>query len=165
MSFDRVEINRVAEDAIAIVNHQMGINQVKLHHRLDPELPLIWGNANQIQQVFLNLMINAQQAMEGHPGEVTLTTARMDSGNVQIQIIDTGPGISEEHQVKIFEPFFTTKTSGKGTGLGLSVSYGIVKEHKGEILVESKPGEGTTFTIILPEADPADETAPAISQE
>jgi signal transduction histidine kinase len=165
VSFDRVEINRVAEDAIAIVNHQMGINQVKLHHSLDPGLPLIWGNANQIQQVFLNLMINAQQAMEGNPGEVTLTTAGMESGNVQIQIIDTGPGITEEHQVKIFEPFFTTKTSGKGTGLGLSVSYGIVKEHKGEILVKSKPGEGTTFTIILPEADPADETAHEISQE
>jgi len=156
MSFDRVEINRVAEDAMAIVNHQMGINQVKLHHRFAPDLPPIWGNANQIQQVFLNLMINAQQAMESNPGEVTLTTASMDSGNVQIQIIDTGPGISEEYQARIFEPFFTTKTSDKGTGLGLSVSYGIVKEHKGEILVKSKRGEGTTFSIILPVADPAD---------
>ena len=78
---------------------------------------------------------------------------------------DTGPGISKEYQSKIFEPFFTTKTLGKGTGLGLSVSYGIVKEHKGEIFVKSKPGEGTTFTIILPVADPADETVPAISQE
>jgi signal transduction histidine kinase len=165
ISFDRIEINRGAEDAIAIVNHQMGINQVKLHHTLAADLPPIWGNANQIQQVFLNLMINAQQAMEGNPGEVTLTTASIGSGNVQIQIIDTGPGISKEHQAKIFEPFFTTKTSGKGTGLGLSVSYGIVKEHKGEILVKSKLGEGTTFTIILPVTDPADETGPAISQE
>jgi signal transduction histidine kinase len=164
VAFDRIEINRVVEDAIAIVNHQMGIHQVKLHKKLAPDLPLVWGNANQIQQVFLNLMINAQQAMDGNPGKVSLTTACLDSVNVQIQIIDNGPGIAEEHQAKIFEPFYTTKTSDKGTGLGLSVSYGIVKEHKGDILISSKSGEGTTFTIILPVADPEDRTDGAAEQ-
>ena len=164
VAFDRVEINRVVEDAIAIVNHQMGINQVKLYQELTAELPPIWGNANQIQQVLLNLMINAQQAMEGQPGGVTLTTTQLNSGHIQIQIIDDGPGISHELQTKIFEPFFTTKPSGEGTGLGLSVSYGIVKEHKGEINVKSKPGDGTTFTIILPVAALANVKSPSIGQ-
>ena len=158
ISFDRVDINRVAEDALAIVNHQMGINQVQLHHKLASDLPMAWGNANQIQQIFLNLMINAQQAMEGNPGKVMLTTEKLDSGKIQIRVIDDGPGIPQESQAKIFEPFFTTKTSDKGTGLGLSVSYGIVKEHKGDIFVDSKPGKGTVFTIQLPAAGKDDET-------
>ena len=164
MSFDRVEINRVAEDAIAIVNHQMGIHQVKLLKKLAPDLPLVWGNANQIQQVLLNLMINAQQAMEGNPGKVMITTDRLDSGAIQIRVIDTGPGIARESRAKIFEPFYTTKTSDKGTGLGLSVSYGIVKEHKGEIFVHSKPGKGTVFTILLPAAGPDNEPSRALDQ-
>ncbi len=164
MSFDRVEINRVAEDAIAIVNHQMGIHQVKLFTKLAPDLPPVWGNANQIQQVLLNLMINAQQAMEGSPGKVMITTDRLDSGAVQIRVIDDGPGIPKESRAKIFEPFYTTKTSDKGTGLGLSVSYGIVKEHKGEIFVHSKSGKGTVFTILLPAAGPDKESSRALDQ-
>ncbi len=165
MSFDRIEINRVAEDALAIVNHQMGIHHVKLHKKLAPDLPLVWGNANQIQQVFLNLMINAQQSMEGNPGKVMLTTDSLDSGKIQIRVIDTGPGIAAESQAKIFEPFYTTKTSDKGTGLGLSVSYGIVKEHKGEIFVNSEPGKGTVFTILLPVAGPADKSSHALGRD
>jgi predicted Zn finger-like uncharacterized protein len=95
-------------------------------------------------------MINAQQAMEGRPGEVTVTTLSLDSSHVRVQISDNGPGIPEDLQTKIFEPFFTTKEVGKGTGLGLSVSYGIIKEHKGEIIVESSPETGTTFNIDFP---------------
>jgi signal transduction histidine kinase len=152
VTFDRVDINQVAKDALAIVNHQMGINHVKLYQKFTPDIPPIWGNANQIQQVLLNLMINAQQAMEGKAGKVLMMTEGLDSKWVKILVIDNGPGIPKEIQAKIFEPFFTTKPSSKGTGLGLSVSYGIVKEHKGDILLKSKPGKGTKFTIILPVA-------------
>lgn len=150
MAFEPVNINRVAQDAAAIVEHQLEMNKVKLQRNFASSLPMISGNANQIQQVLLNLMINAQQSMEGSPGEVTITTLSLDSSHVQVQISDNGPGIPEDLQAKIFEPFFTTKEVGKGTGLGLSVSYGIIKEHNGEIKVESSPEKGTTFTIEFP---------------
>jgi signal transduction histidine kinase len=150
VAFEPININRVAQDAAAIVEHQLEMNKVKLKKNFASSLPMISGNANQIQQVLLNLMINAQQAMEGSPGEVTVTTLSLDSSHVQVQISDNGSGIPEDVQAKIFEPFFTTKEVGKGTGLGLSVSYGIIKEHKGEIKVESSPETGTTFTIDFP---------------
>jgi predicted Zn finger-like uncharacterized protein len=150
VAFEPVNINRVAQDAAAIVEHQLEMHKVKLHKNFATSLPMISGNANQIQQVLLNLMINAQQAMEGRPGEVTVTTLSLDSSHVRVQISDNGPGIPEDLQAKIFEPFFTTKEVGKGTGLGLSVSYGIIKEHKGEIIVESSPETGTTFNIDFP---------------
>jgi predicted Zn finger-like uncharacterized protein len=97
-------------------------------------------------------MINAQQALEGNPGEVTVTTVSTNSSHIQVQVSDDGPGIPKDLQTKIFEPFFTTKEVGKGTGLGLSVSYGIVKEHKGDIQVESSPETGTTFKLTFPTA-------------
>ncbi len=151
VSFEPVQINSVAEDAMAIVEHQLEMHKVKLTPDLAADLPLISGNANQIQQVLINLMINAQQAMDGS-GEVSITTSNGNSGKVEICIKDDGPGIPEDIQAKIFEPFFTTKEVGKGTGLGLSVSYGIIKEHKGEIRVTSALGEGTEFKISLPVA-------------
>jgi signal transduction histidine kinase len=144
------DINRVVEDAIAIVLHQLELNQVKVLKDLAPGLPQIRGNANQLQQVFMNLMINAQHAMEGGPGTVTLSTRPSGSDRIEVRVTDTGPGIPEEIQKRIFEPFFTTKPTGKGTGLGLSVSYGIVKDHGGEIRSESQPGKGATFVITLP---------------
>ncbi len=150
VKFESVDLNGIAEDAMAIVEHQLEMNKVKLQSDFDPALPRVSGNANQIQQVLINLMINAQQAMEGRAGEVSVTTLGGNNGHVEIKVSDTGPGIPEELQAKIFEPFFTTKSVGKGTGLGLSVSYGIVKEHKGEIQLESSPDSGTTFSIIFP---------------
>jgi len=150
VAFEPVEINRVVADAMAIVEHQLEMNRVKLTKNLAPKIPLISGNANQIQQVLINLMINAQQAMEGRPGEVSVATSYHNSGHVQIQVRDTGPGIPEDLQAKIFEPFFTTKEVGKGTGLGLSVSYGIIQEHGGDIQVKSALGKGTAFNISLP---------------
>ena len=152
VSLEPVEINSVAEDAMAIVEHQLEMHKVKLIHELAPDLPLVSGNANQIQQVLINLMINAQQAMQGS-GEVSVTTSNGNSDMVEISVKDNGPGIPEDIQAKIFEPFFTTKEVGKGTGLGLSVSYGIIKEHKGDIRVISAPDEGTEFRISLPVAD------------
>jgi signal transduction histidine kinase len=145
-----IEINRVVEDAVAIVTHQLELHQVKIRKALAADLPLVRGNANQLQQVLMNLMINAQQAMEGRPGTVTITTDRPDAERIEIRVIDTGPGVPQEIQGKLFEPFFTTKPRGEGTGLGLAVTYGIVKDHGGEIRLESEPGHGAAFIITLP---------------
>ena len=150
VAFDSVDINTVLENTAAIVEHQLSINRVKLQKELDPDLPRIEGNANQLQQVLMNLMINAQQAMKGEPGTVTVRSLPGGNGNIKIEINDDGPGMPEEIREKIFEPFFSTKPSGEGTGLGLSVSYGIIKEHNGTITVNSKPGEGASFTLDLP---------------
>ena len=144
------DVNRVVEDAVAIVLHQLELNQVKVIKDLAPGLPKIRGNGNQLQQVFMNLMINAQHAMEGAGGTVTLSTRGTAPDRIEVRVTDTGPGIPEAIRKRIFEPFFTTKPTGKGTGLGLSVSYGIVKDHAGEIRAESPPGQGATFVITLP---------------
>jgi signal transduction histidine kinase len=150
VDYGPVDLNQVATDAMAIVEHQLEMNKVKLIPELTDNLPIISGNANQIQQVLINLMINAQQAMDGRSGEVNVATVAGGNGHIQIKVRDNGPGMPEDVRAKIFEPFFTTKPVGKGTGLGLSVSYGIIKEHKGEIEVDSAPGEGTTFVMTFP---------------
>jgi len=150
VSMTETNINSVVEDAMTIVDHQLSLKGIKLEKDLAPTLPCFMGNGNQIQQVLMNLMINAQQAMEGTPGTVRLSTALIDSSQIEIRVSDAGTGMPAEISTKIFEPFFTTKAAGKGTGLGLSVSYGIVKDHKGEIRVESELGLGTTFIITLP---------------
>jgi len=152
VAFQGVAVNQVVEDTAALLDHQLGIHQVRLGKELAPGLPPVHGNANQLQQVLMNLLINAQQAMEGRPGQVTMTTGLSRSGKVEIRVSDTGPGIPEEIRHRLFDPFFTTKPAGKGTGLGLSVTYGIIKDHKGEIRVESEPGEGAIFIIALPAA-------------
>jgi signal transduction histidine kinase len=106
------------------------------------------GNEHQLQQVFTNLMVNAQQAMpEG--GKLTISTAQ-NNGFVEIDFADTGSGIPEEHLDKVFDPFFTTKAPGEGTGLGLSVTYGIIRDMGGKITVESKLDKGTVFKVKLP---------------
>jgi signal transduction histidine kinase len=158
MEFTRIDLNAVANESAAIVDHQLGINQVRLNKELAPHLPQIIGNANQLQQVLMNLMINAQQAMEGKPGSVTLSTRLLNEDKIELRVTDTGPGIPPDIQKKIFEPFFTTKPAGKGTGLGLSVSYGIIKDHKGEVRVESTVGQGSAFVITLPAAMASDAT-------
>jgi signal transduction histidine kinase len=156
-----LEVNAVVEDAVSIVDHQMGLSQVRLEKELSPALPTVIGNGNQIEQVLINMMINAQQAMDGAPGSIRIWTALSETGEVEIRIKDSGPGIPKEIQAKIFEPFFTTKGVGKGTGLGLSVSYGIIKDHKGDIRLESEPGLGTEFIITLPTAPPLPHPHPA----
>lgn len=163
VSFETLDINRVVEDTAALMDHQLGIHQVRLEKELAPDMPKVMGNANMIQQVLMNLMINAEQAMEGNPGQIRLSTSLSSSGRIEIRVSDTGPGIPKEIQAKLFEPFFTTKPAGKGTGLGLSVTYGIIKEHKGDIRVESEPGRGSMFIIELPVSDVAAATAPQVA--
>ncbi len=154
LELDEIDINRIIEETITFVEHQLHINQMELEVHLTPELPTIMANAGQLQQVFTNLIINAMHASK--PGSKILIRSRFSpalgefGGAVELEFTDSGRGIAQENLKKIFEPFFTTKEVGKGTGLGLSVSYGIIKEHGGEISVESEPGQGTTFTIVLP---------------
>ncbi len=145
-----IDINRVINYSIATVNHQLKINNVSVERQLATDLPLVLANDNQIQQVLINLMINAQQAIGNNSGKLMLSTKVLNDKFIGIIVTDTGPGMDEEVQSRIFEPFFTTKPAGKGTGLGMSVSYGIIQDHKGEISVESTLGSGTTFTIKLP---------------
>jgi signal transduction histidine kinase len=154
-AFEPFDVNRPVADAAAIVHHQLELQKVKLEVALEEGLPLLRGNANQLQQVFMNLLINAQQAMGPQGGSVRVATRRRGADRVEIAVQDTGSGIPKEIQERIFDPFFTTKPNGKGTGLGLSVTYGIVKDHGGEIGVDSEPGKGTTFTIVLPTLDAA----------
>jgi signal transduction histidine kinase len=157
-----MQTNDVLDDAVAIVNHQLELNKVTVEKQTTDGLPLILGNANQLQQVFMNLMMNAQQAMGGEPGFVRVGTRLTLEGRVEVRISDTGPGIPPDIQAKIFEPFFTTKPGGKGTGLGLSVSYGIIKDHGATISVTSVPGDGAAFvmcfpTLGAPSSDPSPE--------
>ena len=150
VAMEPTDLNQVVSEACTIVDHQLTINQVRLNKELAPELPKFMGNGNQVQQVLMNLMINAQQAMDGKDGSVTLSTRLLENNTLEVRVSDTGPGIPKEIQAKIFEPFFTTKPVGKGTGLGLSVSYGIIRDHQGEIRIESEPGQGASFVITLP---------------
>jgi signal transduction histidine kinase len=144
------DIAQAIRDAVAIVDHQLGIKQVAIELDLAPGLPPVNGNANQLQQVVMNLMINAQQAFAGKAGHVRVAASAAENRRVRIEVGDDGPGIPPEIQSRIFEPFFSTKPAGEGTGLGLSVSYGIIKDHEGDISVNSAPGRGATFVITLP---------------
>jgi len=149
---DPTEINPVVEAALRIVDHQLGVNNVKITKELAADLPLCQANANQLQQVIMNFAINAQQAMGSDGGNLTVRTHSSSSGNVVIEVEDNGPGIPDDMKAKIFEPFFTTKPAGQGTGLGLSVTYGIIKDHGGEIRIEDVLDGGTRFVVSLPTA-------------
>ena len=146
--FDRVDVNKVLADVLALVEHQLDGSRIRVRRELASQLPAIRGNENRIQQVFFNLILNARDAMPSG-GWLTLRT-HADDETVVVEVSDTGHGIRREHIRRIYDPFFTTKGIGKGTGLGLSVSYGIVQEHGGAIFVESDPGHGTTFQVALP---------------
>jgi signal transduction histidine kinase len=144
----RIDLNVVVSDTVKLVTHQLSMRKVELVSNIFDAPLWVQGNANQIEQVLLNLFMNAGDAM-AKGGTVTASTDAND-GQARIQIADTGSGIPPDVLAKIFNPFFTTKPVGKGTGLGLSVSYGIIKEHKGDISAKSDFGIGTTFTIQIP---------------
>ena len=152
--WEEFDLNSTLEDTISLIQHQLDLANIELKKQLADGLPRLHGNASQLQQVFTNLLLNSQHAMpEG--GELELVTRFSPklgefAGCVEIIVEDNGIGIEEENLNRIFEPFFTTKEKGKGTGLGLSISYGIVKEHGGDITVHSAVGQGTRFTVILP---------------
>ncbi len=144
------DINRAITDGLFFLENQALFHNIRIIKKLDPFLPFVKGNAGQLKQVFMNIIVNAAEAIHGS-GTLTITTSPAPNRkSVLVEFTDTGEGIPEENLTRIFDPFFTTKDVGKGTGLGLATSYGIVEEHGGKIRVKSKVGEGTTFTIELP---------------
>ncbi len=163
-------LNLVIEETMRFADRPVSLRQIAITADLDPDLPQVWGDADLIKQVVLNLLVNAQQAIEGQgsirvasrpyipnvPAKPGVEAVPM----VEIAIKDSGCGIPEANLQRIFDPFFTSKEVGKGTGLGLSVSYGIIKAHGGRIHVESVVGEGSTFHVYLPIESPFGDTVP-----
>ncbi|MBL0090479.1 MAG: HAMP domain-containing protein [Ideonella sp.] len=149
------DLNQVVEETVRFTDWQATLQSIEIDTELDPALPKIWGDADLIKQVVLNIVVNATQAITGQ-GRIVVATRQVASSGpaaepmVELSIQDNGCGIPEANLQRIFDPFFTTKEVGKGTGLGLSVSYGIVRAHHGTIQVASTLGEGTTFRIRLP---------------
>ena len=143
-----VDVNHVVEETLSLVSHPLKTSQIQVVKNLGESLPAVRGSANKLQQVFLNLFLNARDAMPS--GGILEVRTSAHNGSVEIEIVDTGAGIPREHIHRIFDPFFTTKASGRGTGLGLSVSYGIIKEHAGKVDVRSAPGKGTSFHVEFP---------------
>ncbi len=146
-------LNQVIQECVSLVENQALFHNIKVEKNFQRDLPLVIADPALIQQVFMNLIINAAEAMDGK-GRLDLTTRLEPDGDyVEIFFADSGHGISEENQERIFDPFFTTKEVGHGTGLGLAISSGIVKEHDGTIAVESEVGKGATFIVRLPARD------------
>ena len=153
---EKVDINKVLDESVGFLENEARFLNINIQEDLDPNLPLITSDTTQLQQVFLNLMNNAIDAI-GKDGEINITTRYVARNNmVAIDIADNGPGIPRELLGKIFDPFFTTKEVGKGTGLGLSISYSIVEKLGGQIRVASEVGKGTTFNILLPVNEPGE---------
>jgi two-component system NtrC family sensor kinase len=147
-----VQINAILRRTVQLRAYDLQNHGVQVTEHLDQELPLVMGDAHQLQQVFLNILNNAYDAMQhtGRPGQIEITTARVGTF-AEVSFRDNGQGIAQPD--RIFDPFFTTKEVGKGTGLGLSICYGIVREHGGEISCHNNSGrEGATFIIRLPAA-------------
>ncbi|MEW6333567.1 MAG: PAS domain S-box protein [Thermodesulfobacteriota bacterium] len=145
-----VDINRAITEGLFFLENQALFHNIRIIKKLSPSIPFALGNAGQLKQVFMNIIVNAAEAMHG-AGTLTICSSYDPAPkSITITFTDTGEGIPEENLSRIFDPFFTTKEIGKGTGLGLSTSYGIIEAHGSKIEVKSKVGEGTTFTISLP---------------
>jgi signal transduction histidine kinase len=149
----QVDLNTVVTDVVSLLEHQFEVSNIKLRRELSATAVPVVGIEHQLQQVFLNLFLNARDAMP-RGGWLTVAT-RLEGDQAIAEVGDTGSGVPPEHLARIYDPFFTTKAIGRGTGLGLSISYGIVREHDGAIRCDSAVGQGTRFTIALPVAEAA----------
>jgi two-component system, NtrC family, sensor kinase len=164
--FTSVNLNDLLSDTVTLLEHQFKTSQIRVEMNLDPHLARIHGNQGKLQQVILNLMLNAKDAMFGTPNATLKIATFNGAGRVLVRIQDSGAGIEKEHLHRIYDPFFTTKAkpqdgAHKGTGLGLAVSYGIMQEHAGKIHVESELGVGTAFQLEFPSSG----TRPAIAAD
>src|ERR1051326_1510150 len=151
----KVDVQKLVDEVLLVLARDPQKDGIALRVQVQPGL-FVLGDTIQLEQVMLNLLINARQAMLGDGGSLTIKAQKLDNGQVRLQVIDTGPGIAEKNLPRIFEPFFTTKGNGrkgesKGTGLGLAICKEIVEHHQGRIEVASEVGKGTTFSIFLPE--------------
>src|SRR5438093_8242694 len=154
-----VDLNAVITDVFSLLEHQFEVGKIKARRELAPTAVTVVGIEHQLQQVFLNLFLNARDAMP-RGGWLSVTTRR-EGDRVVAEVSDTGSGIPSEHLARIYDPFFTTKSIGRGTGLGLSITYGIVHEHDGTIRCDSAVGQGTRFTMALPLAAEAESASRA----
>ena len=145
-----VSVNDTLGEVLELRSYGLKVGDIELRKKFQADLPEILADPHQLQQVFLNLVINAEQAMAGTQGAVLSITTQRVGDALRVVVADNGRGIPKELVSKIFDPFFTTKEVGAGTGLGLSVCYGIVKEHGGQLQVESEEGKGATFIVELP---------------
>jgi PAS domain S-box-containing protein len=145
-----IDVNRVIRETLSLVEPMLRASRISLNTQLSPSVPPVFGNAGKLQQVFMNLIMNARDAMP-RGGELTVAT-ECENSTLHVEVADNGVGIPSDHLSKIFDPFFTTKGKARGTGLGLAVTYGIMREHSGKIGVESTLGKGTTFRLEFPTA-------------
>jgi len=149
-SREPISLRQVIERALSLMREQLRLREIEVALDLGPEEPVVVGNPIQLEQVFINLLTNARDAVADSPRKAIRISDSVGAEGVEVALTDTGPGIPPGLERRIFDPFFTTKEVGKGTGLGLSITYGIVKEHGGTISVTSRPGEGATFLLQLP---------------
>src|SRR5690606_10401196 len=149
----QVDLNTAVTDVLALLEHQFRMHKVQVRRHLDGPAVMVRGVEYKLQQVFLNLFLNARDAMP-RGGWLSVTSA-VSGSEALVEVADTGIGIPSEHIARIYDPFFTTKAEGRGTGLGLSVTYGIVQEHGGTLTCESDPQQGTPFRLVLPLAEAA----------
>jgi C4-dicarboxylate-specific signal transduction histidine kinase len=150
VSREPIVLSRVVQQSISLIQEQLRLRQIEIILNFPLEDVIVIGNAIQLEQVFVNLLTNARDALVNSARKVITITCTISGNVVTINVSDTGPGIPEGLEKRIFDPFFTTKDVGAGTGLGLSITYGIIKEHQGTIAVENYPGKGATFLIQLP---------------
>jgi C4-dicarboxylate-specific signal transduction histidine kinase len=155
----RVDLAQPIQGVFQLLGQQCRVHDIEVELEVQEPLPLVWAEANRLEQVFINLVMNARDAIEERraagdhrPGSIRVAAGGED-GRVVVSISDNGQGVPPELKERIFEPFFTTKEVGKGTGLGLSISYGIVRDYGGSIEVDSRPGRGTTFRLSFPAAE------------
>ncbi len=147
------DLNEVARHSLAVVMNQLSLNHINLALDLTQDLPAAYADGNQMQQVVVNLLLNAADVVEPGTGQITMATKVFDDAFVEIQVTDNGSGIEPEDLPHLFEPFFSTKGN-RGTGLGLAVTWGIVESHGGSIDVQTELGQGTTFSIRIPTLNP-----------
>jgi two-component system NtrC family sensor kinase len=158
-----VDVNQVVRETLALRSYEQRLSNITIVEALAAGLPLVFADPHQFQQVLLNLIINAEQAMLGSHGRGTLilrSWQQVDDNTVVLEVNDDGPGVPEDVQPRIFDPFFTTKEVGKGTGLGLTVAYAIIQEHGGRITVKSEAERGASFFVALPIGDAPVRPAP-----
>jgi C4-dicarboxylate-specific signal transduction histidine kinase len=161
VSQEPLSINQVVEQALSLMREQLRLRDIDVRLDLAAENPKVVGNPIRLEQVCMNLLTNARDALVDAPHKEIIITSRAVAGSVELRFRDTGHGIPPELEQRVFDPFFTTKEVGAGTGLGLSITYGIIQDHRGSITIKNHPGDGVTFVIVLPLGDEAAATEAA----